>query len=175
MTNALKVLTERLHAEQSLKQELTRLLQGSPEGSVQISLTRGHPRFYRIIEGRREYLGSKDSDLVRRLVQKDYYCSMLREAEKESNALRLFLKHFDPNAHVRIYEKMHAQKKPLVSPLILSDEEYAKKWLEEARAECERTAVSISCCFRIQKDRRKKMADADRVSSVSWRSGILRW
>ena len=61
---------------------------------------------------------------------------MLKEAADESCTLRRFIKHFDPNAHVRIYENMHEQKKRWISPLVLSDEDYADKWLAEAQAEC---------------------------------------
>ena len=134
MIEVMKTLEERLRTEQALAQTLTRLLEGCPEGSIQVSTMRGHPRYYRVLGDQREYLGMKNTDLIRDLAQKDYYSSMLREASKETNALRLFLRHFDPDAHVRIYESMHNEKKRLVSPLILPDDQFAARWLEEHRA-----------------------------------------
>ena len=134
MTEVLKILEERLQAEQSLGQTLTKLLQRCPEGAIHVSTMRGHPHYYRILGDQRAYLGAEDADLVKELAQKDYYASMLKEAVKETNALRLFLKHFDPDAHVRIYENLHEEKRRLVIPLIPTDDQFAEKWLEESRA-----------------------------------------
>ena len=71
MIEVVKTLEERLRTEQALAQTLTRLLEGCPEGSIQVSTMRGHPRYYRVLGDQREYLGMKDIDLIRDLAQSE--------------------------------------------------------------------------------------------------------
>ena len=131
--DALQELKEKLREEQEMIRMLDRLLQHAPEGSVNIATTKGYPRYYRYLNGRKSYLGNRDSELVKQLIRKGYYSDMLKEAKQEAKILRRFLKQYAPDGHVRIYERLHPLRQKAIDPLVLPDDAFAEKWLEEHR------------------------------------------
>lgn len=133
LMDALQELKEMLRKEQEMIKTLERLLQHAPEGSVNIATTKGYPRYYRYLNGRKSYLGNRDSELVKQLIRKSYYSDMLKEAKQEAKILRRFLKQYAPDGHVRIYERLHPLRQKAVDPLVLPDDAFAWKWLEEHR------------------------------------------
>lgn len=133
MKEFVQTIRERARADLELSERLKRLLQNCPEGRVQVTTANGYPRFYWVNEGHRHYIRKSDLELAKELMNKAYYKDLLRVATEEAGAIQSFLNHFDPEALTRIYETMHEQRKRYIDPLVLSDELFARNWLEELK------------------------------------------
>ena len=83
-------------------------------------------------DGHKQYLGKKDADLARSLMEKSYYQKLLKTVDKQCALLAHFLETFNPRALIQVYEDMHPERKKIVTPLVLPDEEFARQWKDEA-------------------------------------------
>ena len=133
MLDYTRMIEERTQTDQQLAETLKRLLQTCPAGRIQVTTAKGYPRYYWIKGGQRKYLRKEDLATAKELMQKSYYKDLLDGTNKELKLLHFFLDRFDPQALNRIYEEMHEVRKRFVEPLILSDDQYARQWLEEQR------------------------------------------
>ena len=134
MQNILRMARKEALANQKLTSKLEQLLKKCPEGRVEMTMANGKPKYYLISHGSRKYLGRNKEGLIQRLVEKSYYKQLLRETRKTQKALRHFLDDYDPEAQVRVYEKLHSVRKSQITPLVMPFEEFAKKWLEKHQA-----------------------------------------
>ena len=80
-----------------------------------------------------KYIRKKDANLVDLLAKKEYYEKVLREANRELAAIEQFVGRMAGTAPEDVYDNMNEYRRALVSPVVLSDEEYAKEWLAEAQ------------------------------------------
>ena len=133
MEEIIKRIREKLAENLKLSELLRTLIRDCPEGHLKLTTTKGYPRYYWINDGQKKYLGKKNLDLRRKLAGKDYYLKLLRETEEETKAIQQFLKRLDPKAKIRAYEELHNKRKQYVDPLILPDDLFAERWLEESR------------------------------------------
>lgn len=67
--------------------------------------------------------------IAERLAQKDYDLKLLKILQKQLSAIDRFLKHYDPDAAVKVYEQLSKPRKQLVTPEFMTDDEYVKQWL----------------------------------------------
>ncbi len=115
-----------------LIQKKQRALKGAPEGSCFTSSHRKTTQFFhRTASGDRIYL-KKDDKLIWALAQKEYDQKVLDAAEREVKQihnLRLLYDNAD-QAEDQL-GRMHPAKQPFVSPIIQTDEEYARAWLNK--------------------------------------------
>lgn len=116
-----------------LSEVLQKRLQNCPPGRIQVTTANGYPRYYWIRNGQRKYIRKENVALIGDLMQKSYDQNLLQSVNKELETLHQFLDRFDPDHLLQIYENLHAQRKEFVVPAILSDDQFAKKWLEETR------------------------------------------
>ncbi|MBO4412288.1 MAG: hypothetical protein J5794_08920, partial [Lachnospiraceae bacterium] len=137
MEEVIQRIRQRISEDQTLLRNLEKLLTGCPEGRIQVTTASGHPKYYWIHEGQRTYLGKEERDQARRLMEKSYYRDLLRETREELKALRQFLTCFDPSSQIRVYESMHDERRKLVDPLVLPDDLFVRKWLEESQRQLE--------------------------------------
>ena len=112
---------------------LNKLLQRQPEGRLQVSTMRGHPRYYQYLRGQRRYLGKAEAGLVKKLAEKEYCEGMLEKAQKETRLLEYFLEGFEPTGFVNYYEELNEGRKRMVDPIILPDNLFAEQWLTRMR------------------------------------------
>ena len=108
-------------------------LEKAPEGSLRVSKTHGTCQFYNKTELYQtgKYIHSKDRPLAVRLAQKDYDKKLLEALTGQQKAIEKFIKDYDPDAAIEVYEKLSAPRKELVTPEFLSDEEFIKQFLSE--------------------------------------------
>ncbi|MBO4410622.1 MAG: hypothetical protein J5794_00305 [Lachnospiraceae bacterium] len=137
MEEVIRKIEQRIKEDQTLQRNLEKLLYGCPEGRIQVTTANGYPKYYWIREGQRTYLGKGERGYAKKLMEKSYYRELLRETEKELKALRQFLTGFDPSAQIRVYENMHAERRKLVDPLVLPDDLFVSKWMEESQRQVE--------------------------------------
>lgn len=103
-------------------------------GSLRISNDSSRPKYYRRLpesdpSGRKyQYLSKKDMDTAKQLAQQDYESQLLKTANHLLTKLNGHLREFDDHALQDVYTSMHRTRRSLVTPLVISDEEYAKKW-----------------------------------------------
>lgn len=105
------------------------LLASSPEGSLRISSPAGrkHRQFYQYFDRScQHYL--KDKDLIRALAQKDYAKLVLHSSEEQLNTLRGLLSSLQKSQPEDIYSSLSKERRSLVSPFIMTDNEFALQW-----------------------------------------------
>ena len=106
----------------------------APEGSLRIvNKWNKHQYYHKINLGDTEgkYIPRKDRPLAVRLAQKDYDKKLLEALTGQQKAIEKFIKDYDPDAAIEVYEKLSAPRKELVTPEFLSDEEFIKQFLSE--------------------------------------------
>ena len=110
-------------------------LQGLPKGKLKAVLIRNKKgecyQYYCRENGddsTGRYLRKEESELIKKLAQKEYYMKALSEAEREKALLADFLKLSNEDALLKVYTEMSEGKRILVEPYVLPDDEYARRW-----------------------------------------------
>ena len=124
-------LNELAKKDRLLIGRLSQMIRELPEGRIEIEIEKGKCRHYLVNEGRRHYLGVKDSALAKGLMEKRYYQKLLQRTNEELKAVEDFLKRFDPRAKVRVFEDLHEERKRVVEPLILPDDLFIEQWRKQ--------------------------------------------
>lgn len=128
-----EVLQKRqVELEKYLEMLQMRIVQ-EPEGHLRISRT-GKIQYYRVTKDTEPngiYLSKKNLDLIRRLAQKEYDKKVILEMQKELSKIKKMQKEYKAAGIEKIYNQYVEERKELVQPIVLSDDVYAKKWLEE--------------------------------------------
>ncbi len=105
------------------------------DGTLRISSAHGYHKYYlrrhNAPEGvpKEQYLGKKDLELARQLAQQDYEKQLLQKAKLLLRKAAEREEEFDDHSLQDIYDSLHEARKKLVIPLVISDEDYAKRWL----------------------------------------------
>ena len=120
-----------------LKKLLTvkkRAYEKAPQGRIRISQNGGHPEYYLVTEKgslRGKYLSNSQETLAHQLVQKDYDAHLIKLLQKEISALQNYLKQTgNGRAIPELYETLCPARRPLITPVTLTDEQYAALWQE---------------------------------------------
>lgn len=66
--------------------------------------------------------------MARRIAQRDYDIRVIKRVEERIKAINTFLKIYEKTSLKTLYTKIHPYRKELISPIILSDDEYIKRW-----------------------------------------------
>ena len=104
----------------------------APPGSLRVARKNDRHEFYQRIDAKDTigtYLPRKDRDIAAALAQKDYDSKLLAELVKQQKALERFLKDYDPDAPLDVYEKLGEARKALVTKEFLTDKEFVEQWL----------------------------------------------
>ena len=109
-------------------------LSDSPEGYLRITQKWNKSQYY-LRTGPNDpngtYIPEKDHPLAARLAQKDYDTKLLKVLDEQQKVIDRFIKGFDPDAAEQVYQKLSEQRKSMVTPEYLSDEEYIRQWLSQ--------------------------------------------
>lgn len=98
--------------------------------SLQITHCQGRTQFFQKTAEGRIYL-PKDSPQIHKLAQKEYYERTLRAAEQENAWIDRTLRTW-PNETPETVFQNDLTRRQLITPLVLSDEEYLAKWLSKS-------------------------------------------
>ena len=113
---------------ESIKKKLKKL----PEGRIAVKHRNNNTRFYLVDKGTAaKYLNKSDAKLIEDLIQKNYLEEVLSTAEQEAVALRKVLEHYPAVVAEEIYSTLSSERQAIAKPIVLSDEEYANKWLAQ--------------------------------------------
>ncbi|MCR5474252.1 MAG: hypothetical protein K6F28_03505 [Lachnospiraceae bacterium] len=96
----------------------------------------GYQYYLQRADGKLEYIKVKDIDRVKRIVQRDYYNSLLENLLTVRNRVERFTEIYDIESITRAYDNLSQARKALVNPIIPSDENYIMEWREHNKGGC---------------------------------------
>lgn len=111
--------------------EKEKMLKKAPAGHLRIAQKGRCTRYFHVTDKSSEwgdYLPNSEKTLIDALAQKDYDMAALTELRRELEVIDRFCKSYHPERVDELYMKLHERRRPHVKPLLLSDEEYAKRW-----------------------------------------------
>jgi hypothetical protein len=100
-------------------------LKNTPEGSLRVSVTGKRVQFYQrknISQNNGTYIRKKNSDLVRRLAEKEYYNSLKKIAGSELSLVQKLLNLNPRDSLLRPHTSLEIHKKTFVTPFEVSNE-----------------------------------------------------
>ncbi len=106
-------------------------LEGYPEGSINVNSSQGHVYYDYVWKGGRRRLRMSDPEdyaLACALAQKDYDQKVLKRLTDETKALEKLTKFLDRGSIKDIYDNLSEERKALVEPVWLPDDEFAERW-----------------------------------------------
>lgn len=124
-------IKERIYKLKQIIKEKESALKKVPSGTVHIDKSGGKTQFYHYYKGNSRYMNQSENSLVQELFQKDYDEKVKKRAEKEKEALERLLKKYPMIQTELVFDTLHEERKKLVQPIWLSNEEFRKKWEEE--------------------------------------------
>lgn len=106
----------------------------APEGTLRISSHNGGIQFYNRLDPSDpsgKYIPSSKKKTAYALAQKKYDLHLIKTANEQLKAINSFLSKYDADALENVYLTSGEKMKPIITPAILSDEEYAAAWLAQ--------------------------------------------
>ena len=100
-----------------------------PEGNLRIASQGTYAQYYHITPKNNEiFIQSNQSELVHKLAQKSYNQKLEKILKRQIQHISKFIKKYNPKELVYAYSSLHPERKKLITPYFLSDEEYAEQW-----------------------------------------------
>lgn len=135
-TNLYSAAERRLSQLEEIRKEKEKAINGAPEGKIHIVNTKKRVSFYlrlNAAEKSGKYLSKSNHALIQKYVQKAYDIRILGMINKEISILTHLLKCSD---HItdrmrQLYSDQSEKVKEYITPIDLSDEDYARAWTEQ--------------------------------------------
>lgn len=124
----------RIQLEKIIKSKQNRINEKSQlkdAGKIRIVPHKNTVQFYLITKKNDttgKYLPRNQDDFARQLIQYDYDEKVLRSAKKELAAIKKLLVHNRKSGIQKVFQRFSKNRKPLVEPVTLPDEEFAAQW-----------------------------------------------
>ena len=102
-----------------------------PEGHLRIAEKKNGCQYYLRTEKSDEkgrYLKKDELKMVRQLAQKDYCKAVAKIASTEYKTLKKMEKIYVCSDLEEIYSKLNRNRQPLITPIMLPDDEYVRQW-----------------------------------------------
>ena len=138
MSSIINDLYERNEALKAFGSEASDRIKNAPEGKLRIAFNSGKYRYYKITEAkdtRGKYISKDCIGEAKELAEKDYLQKLLRAIDKETKAiektLSILKKCGTDMATEDIFSSLGEARQELIEPIIINDQEYAKRWENE--------------------------------------------
>ena len=98
---------------------------------VRIARKKNNYQYYLVETGTCEdglYAGKKDREEVKALIQKEYEIKTKKLIQKEIDYLNSILNKYRPDAIINSYDRLYIGRKEMISPIDVSDSDYADIW-----------------------------------------------
>lgn len=105
-----------------------------PGGNLRVSKSGKKIQYYYVTQkGDRhgKYIRKKDRQLAVTLAKRDYYREVLKAAKHEKEITEYYMKEMYGMFPEDVYAEMIENRRMLVNPILLSDDEYEREWLNE--------------------------------------------
>lgn len=127
---------------ENVRGELEEFIRNAPEGSLRIAKNQNRILYYQYNKNNAgkyrtgEYISKEKMPITQQLAQKDYNVKLESLIEKEIKLLEKIekfeaLEKKNKMQIENLYDSLSLERKALVEPMYISNEEYAKKWQEE--------------------------------------------
>lgn len=149
-----KELTKELKELDILEKKVRQSLASAPKGKIRAELSKGkYPQYYYTSEDkekscRERYLRKEEKELAKSCVQREYDQLVLNEIIKRRKEISIILSQHEYSEIKEIYNRFSEAKRRLISPYILSDEEFLKNWIERNE---QQNSISIQNPFVTEK------------------------
>ena len=112
--------------------DIVNRLKDCPEGGINIRRQNDRYYFYQTFAGDKEkYLSANDTDLITRLIQKNYLVRALKAAQNESAALERILDIYPDEDMEKVFVNLPYIRKKYVDPLFGRNDRYVHEWLSQ--------------------------------------------
>lgn len=112
--------------------EKEKSLENAPEGTLRVDRKRNSLQYYHRYNPAKPkgvYLKRAQNSFAAALVQKDYDFKLVRELRTEIKTLDRFLEKYRPEKINEIFTSFHNDRKSLICPSMLPDEDYVRRWM----------------------------------------------
>ena len=112
-----------------------RILPPEMEQGRLVTESKKNKHYYYVIkpDGKRSYLKKKtDYQVISRLAQKEYNGKLLNWLDQQIKRLEMLERKCPDVDVMQVYNSLNSARKDVVSPIVLSDEEYARQWEEKS-------------------------------------------
>lgn len=112
--------------------EIERNLEHMPDGCVYVK-NYNRKSYYYMRSGKSQqlYLSSKNEELIKQLVQKDYLKKALRSAKREFDELETAIKAYPKICVEAVFDQLPGSRRKYAEPIFAGADEYARKWLAQ--------------------------------------------
>ncbi|MBE5884607.1 MAG: hypothetical protein E7291_09415 [Lachnospiraceae bacterium] len=128
--------------ESTLKEEMRQLekvarealgrLKGAPNGHLRITTNNGRVEYYyksvEVSSSNGRYIKKNEESLARAIAQRDYDALLAKSAVERIKVIKNFLEKYEKTSIKRIYQNTNGYRRDLISAVVISDEEYVKRW-----------------------------------------------
>lgn len=125
-------LRKELRQLRKIVEEVEKRLKTAPAGNLRIAKKGNGVEYYyknkTENDGKRRYMRKSEEKLVKRLAQRDYDTSIVKNAEERIKAIETFLSKYEKTSLKRVYQKTNHYRKKLIFPIVKSDDEYVNEW-----------------------------------------------
>lgn len=133
----MNVVLETLDAREELLDSVIAKIKRSrkkvPDGRIRICKNKnGRVQYYLLTDPENKtgkYIKKKDRGVAYAIAQKEYNRRVLELATKEKNYITKFRKNVKPIQFEDVYANMCKDRKDMISPVYLPDDEFIKRWL----------------------------------------------
>lgn len=116
------------------------LIRNAPDGKLRASKRKSGIHYYRVFSSDDicgEYISLRNELLISQLANKGYAERFLKAAEEELNGINRCLESCSPGKAEEIYFSLNQYRKPFVTPILMTDDEYLTRWQKESFKTCE--------------------------------------
>lgn len=103
----------------------------SPEGHLHIINNCGNDQYYIRIDPKDKngkYLKKKEINIAKAIAQKEYFKAVDQTATCELELINKFENKFNKQKCEEIYFNVNTRRQPLITPIMLPDDEYVRQW-----------------------------------------------
>lgn len=122
---------KRLEELEQIIPHLQNSLKNPVNGNLRISKRGKNFNHYLILapkDTHGKYILKKNISIAKKIAQRDYDEKILQELLKEIATLKKFLKHYNPNEIIKIWNKQSLGRRQLISPVQLPAPDFAARW-----------------------------------------------
>lgn len=127
-------LQKRLEYLYKQKTYIEKSMTDFPNGNLRIMKDKNNIKYFLITskgDTHGKYIKKGEAETAHLIAKRDYYKKLHKEITHEIQAIERYLKSMNGSSAEDVYEKMNKYRQALVEPLMLSDQEYVKRWLEQ--------------------------------------------
>ena len=110
--------------------ETKKRIKSLPEGRINIKKRNQTVYYYKVVDHKERLLKRTEKKIAEDIIQKKYLKAVYKAAENESVLLKEIQKRYPAVVAEDVFESLSEERKSMVNPIIPTDEQFIKRWLE---------------------------------------------